>query len=281
MLFWLIFALMTGAAIFAVLWPLGRARTKFAGTHEADLAVYRDQLAEIDRDRARGLLPDSEAEAARLEVSRRLLAVAERQAATPAAGPLARRRIAAVAALVGIPLIAIGFYGALGSPGMPDAPLQARLAKPIEQQDVGILVARIEAHLAQNPDDARGWALLAPVYLRLGRGDDAVRARQQLLRLLGPSADREADLGEALVVAANGTVDADARAAFERARMLDDTNGKALFFLGLAAEQDGDRSKAAALWREVAEKAAEGDPWRLAAVRRLERPETANTGKRN
>ena len=76
MLFWPLFALMTGVAVFAVLWPLGRVRPRPAGS-EADLAVYRDQLAEIERDRARGLLPESEAEAARVEVSRRLLAAGD------------------------------------------------------------------------------------------------------------------------------------------------------------------------------------------------------------
>jgi cytochrome c-type biogenesis protein CcmH len=71
-----------------------------------------------------------------------------------------------------VPLIAFGFYGAVGSPGLPDAPLQARLAKPPEQQDLPILVQRIETHLAANPKDARGWELLAPIYLRLGRADE-------------------------------------------------------------------------------------------------------------
>jgi cytochrome c-type biogenesis protein CcmH len=281
MLFWLLFALMTGAAILAVLWPLGRARVPFATAREADLAVYRDQLAEIERDRASGLLPEGEAEAARLEVSRRVLAVGDHETAAPAAGALARRRLVAVLALAGIPLIAIGIYGALGSPGVPDAPLQARLQKPLEQQDVGILIARIEAHLAQNPDDPRGWGLLAPIYLRLGRGEDAARAREQLLRLLGSNAEREADLGEAIVVAANGIVNAEARAAFERSRSLDAANGKARFFLGLAAEQDGNRSEAASIWRELAEQAAPGDPWRIAAARRLERADAANSGKGN
>ncbi|MCC6946968.1 MAG: c-type cytochrome biogenesis protein CcmI [Bradyrhizobiaceae bacterium] len=281
MLFWLLFALMTGAAVLAVLWPLGRRRAQLAGGREADLAVYRDQLAEIERDRARGVLPESEAEAARIEVSRRVLALADKESAAPAAGPLGRRRAAAVLALAGVPLLAIGLYGALGSPEMPDAPLQARLAKPLEQQDIGILVARIEAHLAQAPDDPRGWELLAPIYLRLGRGEDAVRAREHVLRLLGSNAESEADLGEALVVAANGVVNAEARAAFERARTHDPANGKAQFFLGLAAEQDGKRSEATAIWRALAEKAPPGDPWRIAAARRLEQVEAENSGKGN
>ena len=80
------------------------------------------------------------------------------------------------------------------------------------------LVGRVEAHLEQNPEDGRGWEVLGPVYMRLGRYDDAVKARKNVLRLLGPSAEREADLGEALTGAQNGIVTAEAKAAFDRAR---------------------------------------------------------------
>ncbi|MEX2128483.1 MAG: c-type cytochrome biogenesis protein CcmI [Xanthobacteraceae bacterium] len=279
MLFWLLFASMTGAAVLAVLWPLGRAR-KFVAAGEADLAVYRDQLAEIERDRARGLLAAPEAEAARIEISRRLIAAgdaAEREA--PAAGSLGRRRLAAVLALVGVPLLAIGIYGAVGSPGLPDAPLKARLEKSPEQMDAAILVRQIEAHLAQNPKDGRGWELLGPIYLGMGRVADAVQARANALQLLGATPAREADLGEALVAQADGIVSADAHAAFERARTQDSTNAKALFFLGLAAEQDGRAADAVAIWHEIEARAALGDPWRIAAMRRIARVEAANAGQ--
>lgn len=268
MWFWPIFALMTGAAVFAVLWPLARAR-QFAPEREAELAVYRDQLAEIERDRARGLLAGAEADAARIEVSRRLLAAGEQSEPEPQApGALARRRAAAVIALAGIPLLSIGIYAASGSPGLPDAPLAARLSKPPEQMDAAILVQRIESHLAQNPGDGRGWELLAPIYARMGRTGDAVRAHVKVLQLLGSTAAREADLGEALVADADGVVNAAAHEAFERAVAKDPDNTKALFFLALAAEQDGRGAEADARWRDLIEKAAPADPWRAAAERR-------------
>jgi cytochrome c-type biogenesis protein CcmH len=278
MLFWLLFALMTAAAALAVLWPLGRAPIKLAAG-EADLAVYRDQLAEIERDRARGLLTESDTDAARLEVSRRLIAAADAaERESPAAASLFRRRLAAVAAIGGLPALALGLYLALGSPGLPGAPLAARLAKPPEQQDIALMVRRIEAHLAQDPKDGRGWELLAPIYLRMGRAADAVKARTNARLLLGPSAEREAGLGEALVVEADGVVTAAARAAFERARRHERNNPKALFFLGLAAEQDGRASDAVSLWRDLSETAAPDDPWRAAAARRIARLEAGRGG---
>src|ERR1700730_14350662 len=102
MVLWVIFALMTAAAIFAVLWPLGRGPRVVGGG--SDLLVYKDQLKEIDGDRAAGLIGEAEAEAARLGVSRRLLAAAEPPSlpvsATARAHKPARRRAAALAALL-------------------------------------------------------------------------------------------------------------------------------------------------------------------------------------
>src|SRR5438552_12882124 len=141
MMLWFGFALMTTTAIFAVVWPL--VRREGALRSGSDLAVYRDQLDEIQRDRAAGLIGESEAEAAQVEVSRRLLAAADVEMATPAkAAALAtawRRRLVALFALVALPVGSGGLYLALGSPSLPDYPLAAR--KELEQS-VNELVAR-------------------------------------------------------------------------------------------------------------------------------------------
>jgi cytochrome c-type biogenesis protein CcmH len=128
------------------------------------------------------------------------------------------------------------------------------------------MVAQVEAHLEKNPDDGQGWEVIAPVYLRLGRLNDAVKARGNALRLLGPDAERESDLGEALAAAANGIVTADAKAAFERAIKLDAAEFKARYFLGIAAEQDGRREEAADVWRKMLTEAPKGAAW-IAQVR--------------
>ena len=241
---WLIFIVMTAAAIFAVLWPLSRrAGQSFAGT---EIAVYRDQLEEIERDRAAGLIGKGEAEAARVEVSRRLLAAADsdKQAPVAAGAPLWRRRAVALIALIALPVGAASLYLALGSPHFSGALVAARPDVPMEQRSIESLVAQVESHLERNPEDGRGWEVLAPVYLRIGRFDDAVKARRNALRLLGASAAREADLGEALTAAAGGIVTADAKAAFERAAAIDPSDIRIAFYRGLAAEQDGQKSEA-------------------------------------
>jgi cytochrome c-type biogenesis protein CcmH len=261
MTLWFVLALMTAAAVFAVLWPLAQRESRFRSG--SDLAVYRDQLDEIERDQAAGLIGGTEAAAARVEISRRLIAAADAQAEeSRAAAPAAwRRRAVAVTTLIGLPLGAAGLYVALGSPSLPDQPLALRSAASRGAPSVDALIAQVESHLERNPEDGRGWEVIAPVYLRLGRYDDAVKARRNALRLNGRTAEREATLGEALVFAANGVVTADAKVAFENALALDAANVQARYFLGLAAEQDGNRTQAAAIWRALIMAAAPEAPW--------------------
>ncbi|MHC4044215.1 MULTISPECIES: c-type cytochrome biogenesis protein CcmI [unclassified Bradyrhizobium] len=262
MTLWFVFALMTVAAIFAVLWPLGRnGRAQDQGS---EVAVYKDQLAEIERDLAAGLIPAPDAEAARVEISRRLLAAAASEPAMAPKSNLKWRRAAAVLALAGLPLVAIGIYMPLGSPRLQDFPLAQRergsgsgVAQSLEN-----LVVQVQQHLEKNPTDGRGWNVLAPVLERLGRFDDAVRAYRNSLTYNGESAERRSDLGEAISAAAGGVVTVEAKAEFERAQALNADDPKANYFLGLAAEQDGRKDDAATIWRALLAKAPADAPWR-------------------
>jgi cytochrome c-type biogenesis protein CcmH len=288
MILWVLFALMTAAAVFAVLWPLGRAGRPEESA--SDVAVYRDQLAEIERDREADRIGDGEAAAARVEVSRRLLAAADKAKAEASLPSLPRReghggawrtRVAAVTACTLLSLGALGLYLALGSPDLPGEPLAARSQMPPNHQSLAALITQVESHVARNPNDGRGWEVLAPVYIRLGRYDQAVQARRNALRLLGTTAAREGDLGEALVAEANGVVTEEAKAAFDRALALDRNDVRSRFFAGLAAEQDGRREQAAAIWRDLIGTAPAGAPWIAfvqGALARLEGSPTALAG---
>jgi cytochrome c-type biogenesis protein CcmH len=275
MTLWFILGIMTTAALGAVIWPFARGRT--LASAGSDLAVYRDQLEEIERDRADGRIGHDEFEAARVEVSRRLLGAAA--STTVEAAPRTGRRIAAVAsAIIAVPLIAGSLYVVLGSPDLPGEPIASRRTGDEQANSIAALIARIESHLEENPTDGRGWEVVAPVYLRLERYDEAVRARRNALNLLGATAQREVDLGEALAMAAGGVVTADAKAAFERAAALDADSPKAQFYLGLAAQQDGNAGEAARIWHDLIAKAPANAPW-LPVVReqlaRVENPGAA------
>lgn len=263
MTIWMLFTAMTAAAVMAVLWPLSRRRA-VENPSDPNTQFYRDQLAEIERDRERGLMSPSEAEAAKAEAGRRLLR------ATAAGDPgycalgepaLRRRRAVSALALSAVPILALAVYGAYGSPHLSDQPLAARLKDPADQMDIAAAIGRIEAHLAQNPQDGRGWEVIAPVYLRMGRVDDAVKAYETALRLLGPDLNRLTQYGEALVSAQDGVVPAAARGVFEEALRLDPGSAKARFYLARAAEQDGDRDKARAGYSAILTSSPEDAPW--------------------
>jgi cytochrome c-type biogenesis protein CcmH len=264
MVLWILFAVMTAAAVTAVLWPFGRKPSHLHGGN--DRLVYQDQLAEIDRDHIAGLIGDAEADSARVEISRRLLAAADAEAATaakPAALPQSawRQRAAVVAAVVVVPAIALGLYLKLGSPNVPGQPAFARSNGPVGNQSIASLVSQVEEHLARNPNDGAGWEVIAPVYLRLGRFGDAVAARRRAIALNGDSPARESALGEALVAAADGVVTDEAKTAFQHAVASDAKEPQASYFLGLADEQDGNREAAAVKWRALLKDAPANAPW--------------------
>jgi cytochrome c-type biogenesis protein CcmH len=275
MTLWFIFGIMTVAALAAVIWPLARVRTLTSGG--SDLAVYRDQLEEIERDRADGRIGHDEFEAARVEVSRRLLSAAASTRVEEASRGW-RRIVALASATVAVPLIAGPLYVLLGSPDLPGEPIASRSTEDNLANSIAAQIARVEAHLEAQPDDGRGWEVMAPVYMKLGRYDDAAKARRNALKLLGATAEREIDLGEALAMAAGGRVTADSKAAFERAAAIDADNAKAMFYLGVAARQEGNAAEAARIWRNLIAKAPADAPW-LPMVReqlaRVENPGAA------
>jgi cytochrome c-type biogenesis protein CcmH len=263
MMLWIIFAVMTAAALFAVLWPLGRKPSNRAAG--SDRLVYQDQLKEIDRDRAVGLIGDVEAESARIEISRRLLAAVDAESAIPKQSSLkanARPQRAAVVAMLIVPMVALTFYLKLGSPDIPAQSAFARANESGEDRSIASLVSQVESHLAHNPNDGAGWEVLAPVYLRLGRFADAVMARKKAISLNGDSPARQSDLGEALVAAADGVVTDESKLAFQRAVVGDAHNAKARYFIGLADEQDGNRDDAAKEWRGLLDEAPADAPWK-------------------
>jgi cytochrome c-type biogenesis protein CcmH len=265
---WVIFAAMTGVAVFSVLWPLSKAR-RIAATNFPDVSLYEAQVAEIDRDAASGLMLAADVPAAKAEAARRLLAVS---GAGQPAGSSTRRnaRLTAAAAILLVPALTLGLYNRFGRPDLSDAPLAARL-QPGDpgKMDLAAAIVSIEAHLRDHPDDGRGWDVIAPVYLRLGRAEDARRAYLHAIRLAGDSAAREAGLGEAVLAEAQGVVTVEARQAFEKARAADPTLPQPRYYLGLASLQDGKPDEAREIWTKLLDEAPAGAAWAAALRQRV------------
>ena len=266
MLLWVGFGVLTAVVVAVVLRPLlagGGAEGPPAG---ASAAVYRDQLAEIAAEHARGLISDGEAEAARVEIARRLLAAAEAaEAPVPAGAGADVRRVALVVAGA-LPVLAVVAYLAVGAPGQPGQPFAARGLGP--GQDVVALVAQVEARLQAYPEDGRGWEVIAPVYLRMGRAREAAAAFGQALRLLGESPERLAGFAEAHVLASDGLVTEAARDAYARLRVLAPERIEPRFWLAVAAEQEGRLEEAVTAYAQLLTEGSAAAPWRPAVVER-------------
>lgn len=269
MMVWTAFAVMAAVAVAVLLAPLWRsASAEVPGRANYNLAVFRDQLAELDRDRVRGLIGGPEAEAARNEISRRMIEAGAQTKAVPQPQP-ARRLVHILSALL-VPAIAVSIYLREGSPDLPDVPRAARLAEAAETGDFAALIAKVEEYLATNPGDAEGWGVLAPAYKREGRWQDAANAYGQILRLTKPTAESLSDFAEMLVFAGNGLVTADARKTFSEAAALDPKSPRPRFYLALALKQEGKVAEAKAGFEALLADSSADAPWRPLLVQELE-----------
>ena len=269
MLIWLIISLLTALCLAALLVPLARAGGVRKQREAFDLEIYRDQLKQIDGEIEKGLIDPSEAEAARLEISRRLIALApetgkktkkkaEAEQNDERTGP----RYAMLAVAVCVPAIALTIYINVGSPQLPSQPFAERQQASVEEQDLASLILKVEDHLRKNPEDGRGWKIIAPAYLQLRRFRDAASAYSRALSISGRDAETLTNYGEALVLAEQGLVTEQARAAFLEAAKADRSQFKAIFYLGLAERQDGKIQSAISLWEKLLEDGSKDAPWR-------------------
>ena len=241
----------------ALLWPLLRAPAPRANATAS--VIYEDQLAEVDRDAARGLLGPDEARAARAEVERRLLDAARRERAE---GERVSRggRLALVALAGLLPVGAGALYLGIGNPGLSSAPgADAPAPAVADAPSVATLTARLQA----DPDDADGWAQLARLLASQGRAGDALPAYAEAVRLTeGRDLLLLGEQAEQIVIAANRAVTPEARALFERVLAAQPGNARATTYLAIADAQGGDLPSAAMRLRGLLASAPPDAPWR-------------------
>ena len=262
MMLWGIFALLALATAALLVTPLLRRWRDPLARSEFDLQIYREQLVELERDQERGVLPADQAEAARTEIHRRILAAEERQGTAPAP---ARRLHLPLALLLGfgLPLVAGLIYWRLGAPGLPGQPFAARQSDPIFQMTA--LTDDLAARLAAAPD-GEGFRRLGHAYMALQRYADAATAFQHADRMGAGDSAMISAWGEALVMNQGGMVVPESRRLFLRALASDRDNPQARFYLGLAQAQIGAFPKAVAIWRDLEQASGADAPW-LPALR--------------
>ena len=292
-LFVIVAVILSLGTLALLLWPLLRGQRRNVPSRAGfDMRLYRDQLAEVERDAARGLLAPAEAEAARIEVKRRLLAAADAEenatgetgvAESGAAERPAPRRWLPIAALaVLLPTAAGLLYLELGQPGIPDQPLAQRrmqqmLAGGASAEQAASLeeaTRQLEQRLASRPEDLGGWFLLGRSYLSLQRLPEAVRALARARALAPDEPDIVGAYAEAALAASGGQIDATVREALTRllaldrlspkARFLlalDPLSPKARFLLALDQAQQGDLAAAMQGWVDLVAISPPDAPW--------------------
>jgi cytochrome c-type biogenesis protein CcmH len=279
-LLWIVLGCLTAIVLLVLLRPLAGSGANDIAPEAFDAAVYRDQLGEIESDRARGLIGEAEAEAARLEIARRLLRADSKEwASDRAAKSSSTKIVATLGVALALPVLALGLYLVYGSPRLPDQPLAARLEDPASDRNLEALVARVEARLREHPEEGEGWEVIAPVYLGWGRYSDAAQAYGEAIRLLGPSAKRLSGQGQALVLANNGVVTEEARRALDQALELDSTLVEPRILLTIAKEQDGQLAAAIADWKALLAKQQGDAPWREMVEKRIAEDEAHLSGR--
>lgn len=255
-----------GAAILALLWPL-RRQAAVDDASGGTLAILKDQLAELERDAGRGLIGETEAKAARLEIERRLLKAATRAepAAFQATG-LGRNLV--LTALIAVPLASAALYWHLGTPSLRDLPLAARDAErgPAVPEEIRAMVAGLEARLEAAPDDPEGWLMLGRSRLTLGQAEPAIDAYRKAMALVpedGPlAAEAITGLAEALLERAMGVVTPEIRQLMFQLAELSPDDPRPGFYLGLADAQAGDYHGALERWRVLLAATPADAPWR-------------------
>jgi cytochrome c-type biogenesis protein CcmH len=294
----LIMAALASLGVLAiVLAPLLRGAGRAERRASYDMQVYRDQLRTIEADVARGALGTGEAAAIRLEISRRLLAAADAETAEAAPQAAPRRVSLAAGGLLGLAALALalGLYDRLGVPGLPDAPLDARLRdlaearaqRPgqVEAEALAaaqapaeapaspssgdmILIERLRAAVTERPDDLQGQKLLARSEAALGRWAAARAAQQKAVDLMGDAAqpsDR-VDLAEFMILATRGYVSPEAEGLLSQALAAAPGDPAARYYSGLALLQGGRPDLAHDLWSRLLEEGPEDAPW-IAPIR--------------
>jgi cytochrome c-type biogenesis protein CcmH len=257
--FWVVAGLLTAVVVILLALPLMR-KSAVDGAGGTDLAVYRDQLAELERERSRGLIEADQAASMETEISRRMLTAA--RAAQPAAAAGAQSRVLTVIIAILTPVAGLAIYLAVGQPDLPGQPLAARTMQ--QHEDPAKLVAQvneIRSRLKETKDDLDRWIMVGEAYEKLGQPRQAVESFRVAKQISPDDPGIGAALGEALINADGGAVGEEAKKLFEAIPKDAPSQPEALYYLALASAQAGDMKTALKGWQTLLSNSPADAPW--------------------
>jgi len=258
-LFLVIAAAMAAVALAWVLPVLMRHRDTavVVQARASNLAILKDQLAELEQDVAAGTLPQAQYQQAREDLERRAYEEAREPVAPVAVAPAPARRTAIVLAAL-LPICAAALYWQFGTPEGLVPAAEVHGGSKVTSQEVEAMVAKLAARMQQSPDDGNGWALLARSYLVMQRHADAVAAYERAVALIKDDADLLADYADALAMTQGRRIDGKPLKIVERALKIDPLQWKALAMAGSAAFERKDYKTAVAYWEKLQSRAEPG-----------------------
>lgn len=249
--FFILALLLVAATAALIVPPLWRSRASApveTDRKAANLAIFRDQLGELEREKAEGSLAESDFDQARQELQRRLLEEVEGDTTTPAS-QAAARKLAIVLALA-LPLLALLGYGVLGNPRALD-PMQTVSQQRMTPEQISGMVAKLAEKMKANPDDLQGWIMLGRSYKTMGRYPEAVEAYAKAEKLIDTDPDLLATYAETIAMANGNGLAGKPTQLVNRALKLDPNHGHSLFLAGAAAMERGDRKQGIAYWEAL------------------------------
>lgn len=245
--------LMIVVVAFMVLPPLWlglRAPKAKTNRKEMNLDIFRDQVADLEREKAEGNLSDANFEQAKAEVQRRLLEEVEPESAAETTSHGPSRKIAVFLLLL-MPIFAVTGYALLGNPRALD-PTQTSAPPKMTQEQINGMVAKLAEKMAANPDDLKGWLMLARSYKTMGRFEEAANAYGKAEKLVNEDPDLLASYAETIAMASNGKgLKGKPMQLVERALKLDPKHPHSLFLAGAAAMEAGENKKGIAYWEAL------------------------------
>jgi cytochrome c-type biogenesis protein CcmH len=265
MTIWLLALLLTAIAC-ATLYYAGVGRRVNAAGNAVDATQdhFRAQLRAIEADAATGRLGAAEAVAAKGELAREVM----RHKASE--GPKGGSKLIVWLPVLLVAIISLGTYAWLGRPDLPASPLAGRDAAAEGEVTLEAAIETIEARLAETPDDLRGWTVIAPAYMQLGRYDDAVNALRKVNELRTPTADTLTDLAEALMMEQDGSVEGEPFELLQQAHALDPNHVRSLYYIAGEETRTGQYEAAIRDWNALLQLSQGGEPWVVTAQNGLD-----------
>jgi cytochrome c-type biogenesis protein CcmH len=274
---WIAIALVLLATVVAIALPVLSARAPQSTTADHDLAVFADQMSELDRDRDRDLINAVEYDAARAEIGRRILLAERSSPARNTAARSGRSNLAvAIGVLLIVPLAATPVYLWRGNPSLVGAAVVADSRPAAAAREAETMaglqesVTRLKARLAVAPEDFDGWVLLGRSYMVTQEPLLAIEAYGKAIALRPDDGAVRSFLGEAVVFSAAGTVTEAAQSAFRRALANDPSDPAARFYLALGDAQAGNLRDAFDDWLNLAGDTPPDAPWRPMLMQQLQ-----------